>query len=73
MVYARMLRQERVSTMSRQVKFRQISQRWHRFLGFNGVVDGDLKRKREDFKEEEREMQLQRFERLSRVRIEHKL
>jgi superfamily II DNA helicase RecQ/uncharacterized C2H2 Zn-finger protein len=73
MVYARMLRQERLSTMSRQTKFRQISQRWHRFLGFDCIVDGDLKRKREDFEEEGRQIQLQRFERLSRVNIQRKL
>jgi superfamily II DNA helicase RecQ len=73
MIYARMLRQERSSTMSRQTKFRQISQRWHRFLGFDSVVDGDLKRKREDFEEEGRQIQLQRFERLSRVNTQRKL
>jgi superfamily II DNA helicase RecQ len=73
MIYARMLRQERLSTMSRQTKFRQISQRWHRFLGFGCIVDGDLKRKREDFEEEGRQIQLQRFERLSRVNIQRKL
>jgi RecQ family ATP-dependent DNA helicase len=73
MIYARLLRQERVSTMSRQTKFRQISQRWHRFLGFDSRVDGELKRKREDFEEEAREIQFQRFERLCRVNIRRKL
>jgi superfamily II DNA helicase RecQ len=73
MIYARMLRQERSSTMSRQTKFRQISQRWHRFLGFDCPVVGDLKRKREDFEEEERQIQLQRFARMSQVNIQQKL
>lgn len=73
MIYARMLRQERFSTMSRQTKFRQISQRWHRFLGFGGPVEGGLKRKREDYEEEGRQIQLQRFERLSRINIQRKL
>jgi len=73
MIYARMLRQEKFSTMSRQTKFRQISQRWHRFLGFDGIVDSGLKRKREDFEEESRQIQLQRFERLSRVNIYRKM
>jgi RecQ family ATP-dependent DNA helicase len=75
MIYARMLRQERFSTMSRQTKFRRVSQRWHHFLGFDSAADGGggLKRKREDFEEEGRQIQLQRFERLSQVKIRHKL
>jgi superfamily II DNA helicase RecQ len=73
MIYARLLRQDRIGTMSRQEKFRQVSQRWYRFLGFNGVAEGGTKRKWEEFKEEGREIQYQRFKRLSQVNTRRKL
>lgn len=70
MIYARLLRQERSSTMSRQAKFRQISERWHRFLGFGESVKwGGVKRKREEFEEEAQQMQAQRFARAAQINI----
>jgi hypothetical protein len=56
MIYTRLLGQDQMSTMSRQEKFRQVSRRWHRFLGFDGPVEGERKRKWEEFEEEGREI-----------------
>lgn len=73
MIYARLLRQGRFSTVSRQTKFRQISQRWHRFLGFDCMVPGGVKRKRDGFEDEAHQIQLQRCKRLSQVNIQRKM
>ena len=73
MIYARLLHQDRMSTMSRQEKFRQVSRRWHRFLGFDSPAEGERKRKWEEFEEEGRELQYQRFKRLSQVNTRRKL
>lgn len=73
MIYARELRQGRAGTISRRDQFRQVSQRWHRFLGFSVRGEHRPKRKLDEFEEEAREIQYQRFKRLCHVNVEAKL
>ena len=73
MIYARLLQQDTRGTSSRQEQFRAISRTWHTFLGFEGPVQEDRKRKREVFEVEAQEVQYQRFKRLGQVDIRRKM
>jgi len=77
MVYARELEQGLLGTALRREKFRGVSRRWHRFLGF-GAEDSALprpgtKRARDQFDSMREEARIRRFQRLRQVDLDGQL
>ena len=74
MIYARLISEGKFETMSQREQFRQVSQEWHRFLGFQDKQDTLMvrigkKRKRSRWEKAHREMQLDRWKQLRAVNI----
>ena len=78
MIYARLVSEGKFETMSQREQFRQVSQEWHRFLGFQDkqdtlVIRIGKKRKRSRWEMAHREMQLDRWKQLRDVNIYQRL
>lgn len=78
MIYARELRQAPGETASRRDAFRQVSQDWHRFLGFTSSIQGfgvmaGMKRPRNEWEHIARAVQQRRFVQMCNVNIRSQL
>jgi superfamily II DNA helicase RecQ len=78
MVYARELQQPTFGTAQQQMKFQRISQRWHRFLGFDmqeggWAAAGGIKRRLDTAELAREGGRYQRFHRLQQVSVHGQL
>ena len=75
MIYARLLFEGQFEMQSQKEKYRQVSQEWHRFLGFPSATQGfgvgvGVKRKRSHWEEVNKEMQELRWKHLKHANIQ---
>ena len=77
MIYARGIMERSGEVASKRQKFRECSEMWHRFLGFESAMGKESsqegKRKIELFESEAKEGRMQRWKRLRSIKIEDEL
>ena len=78
MIYARLLFEGTYETQTQKEKYRQVSQEWHRFLGFKSATEGfginvGTKRKKSHWEHVNTEMQELRWKQLRYANVQAKL
>jgi superfamily II DNA helicase RecQ len=75
MIYARLLFEGTFETQTQKEKYRQVSQEWHRFLGFKSATEGfgintGMKRKKSHWEQVNKEMQELRWKQLKYANVQ---